>query len=149
MIADGEAVGMIALQDHARECVYTEHDVEVLSIIAGQAAAAFRNAQLFAAARRAYKELSDAQTRLLESVQLPAVTETVGALNHEVNNPLASIAGNAQLLLRQPGELSPRRSRRCDVSSRPRSAVQTLTAKMSNLIRRRRCPTPATRTSST
>src|SRR6185503_11256018 len=107
METDGQTIGVIALQDYQRTDVYDQHDLEFLSIIAGQAAAAIKNARLLATARTAYQDLSDAQAMLLESERIRGITETVGALNHEINNPLAAIVGNAQLLLRRPENLKP------------------------------------------
>src|SRR6185295_9523888 len=101
MVVDGEPIGVIGLQDYQQEGVYDERDLELLTIIASQAAAGVKNARSIHAERRAYRELADAQTRLIETVRLRGVTETVGALNHEINNPLAAIAGNIQLLLRK------------------------------------------------
>src|SRR5947209_12198547 len=78
---DPEPCGAIALQDYERTECFTLHDLEVLTIVAAQGGAALRNAHLFASARAAYRELSEAQARLLESERLRGVTETVGALN--------------------------------------------------------------------
>jgi GAF domain-containing protein len=104
-LAEDRAMGVIVLQDHQGTGGYDEHDLEVLTLIAAQAAAAIRNARLLAEARDAYRELSETQANRLEAERLRGVTETVGALNHEVNNPLTAIAGNAQLLLRQTAAL--------------------------------------------
>jgi GAF domain-containing protein len=132
--ADGRAIGVIGIQDHEGTHRYGEHDLEVLTLIAGQAAAAVRNAQLLAAARSAYQELRATQQSLLDAERLRGVAETVGALNHEVNNPLAAIAGNAQLLLRRgdtlPEGAAEKVGRILDAARR----IQSVTSKMANLI---------------
>jgi len=134
MLAEGGAIGVIVLQDHEGTGSYDEHDLEVLTLIAGQAAAAVRNARLLAQARDAYRGLSEAQGSLLETERLRGVTETVGALSHEVNNPLTAIAGNAQLLLRQagllPGGVEDKVRRILEAARR----IQNVTSKMANLI---------------
>lgn len=56
--------------------------------------------------------LADLETRFdsaLEREKLAALAELAGGAGHEINNPLAVIAGRAQLLL--PGELDPQRRR--------------------------------------
>lgn len=142
LMAHGEPIGVIALQDHERDDTYSPHDLELLTIIAGQAAAAIHNARLYQAARRAYEELSHAQARLLESERLRGVTETVGALNHEVNNPLAAIAGNAQLLLRDADALSPAVLRKVETILDAARRIQRVTARMASLIQATSMPYP-------
>jgi GAF domain-containing protein len=132
--ADGRAIGVIAIQDHEGARRYEDHDLEVLTLIAGQAAAAVRNAQLLAAARDAYQELRATQQSLLEAERLRGVAETVGALNHEVNNPLAAIAGNAQLLLRRVGDLPEGAAEKVGRILEAARRIQSVTSKMANLI---------------
>lgn len=141
-LAEGRAIGVIVLQDHDGTKIYDEHDLEVLTLIAGQAAAAVRNARLFAQARDAYRELSETHASLLETERLRGVTETVGALNHEVNNPLAAIAGNAQLLLRQAGTLPGGAEDKVKRILEAARRIQTVTSKMANLIHATSMPYP-------
>jgi|SRR5262245_10894464 len=142
MLAESRAIGVISLQHFGNQARYDEHDVEVLTLIAGQAAAAVRNARLLTQARDAYRELSETQASLLEAERLRSITETVGGLNHEVNNPLAAIAGNAQLLLRDsgalPGGIEDKIRRILEAARR----IQGVTAKMANLIHATSAPYP-------
>ena len=134
LLAEDRALGVIALQHHDDVERFDDHDLEVLTLIAGQAAAAIRNARLLSQAREAYRELSETQASLIEAERLRSITETVGGLNHEVNNPLATIAGNAQLLLREAGALpggSEDKVRRILEAAR---RIQNVTGKMANLI---------------
>jgi GAF domain-containing protein len=131
---DAQVCGVLALQDFERAECFTLHDLEVMTIVAAQAGVAIRNAHLLASAREAYQELSDAQARLLDSERLRGVTETVGALNHEINNPLAAIAGHAQLLLRNPEGLSTQARMKLESILESARRIQRVTAKMSSLI---------------
>jgi K+-sensing histidine kinase KdpD len=142
LLAEGRAIGVIVLQDHEGTGSYDEHDLEVLTLIAGQAAAAVRNARLLAQARSAYRELSDTHGSLLETERLRGVTETVGALNHEVNNPLTAIAGNAQLLLRQAGTLPAGAEDKVKRILEAARRIQNVTSKMANLIHATSMPYP-------
>jgi signal transduction histidine kinase len=121
------------VRDFERDERFGEHEVSVLTVIAAQASTAVRSARLLADARRAVVDLSEAQARRLESERLRAVHETVGALSHEINNPLATISGNAQLLLRDetldPG-LREKIQRILTASQR----IESVTRRMSNLI---------------
>jgi GAF domain-containing protein len=142
MIVDGAAVGVVAIQDYEREHVYEQHDLEMLTIIASQAAAGIKNALALAAERRAFREVAEAQLRMLETERLRGVTETVGALNHEINNPLAAIVGNAQLLLRKPGDLPPAGAQKIEAIHEAAKRIQRVTAKMASLIQACSMPYP-------
>jgi nitrogen-specific signal transduction histidine kinase len=105
----------------------------ILNIVATQAAAAMRTAWMFEAMRMAYDELTSTQARLMESERLRGVTETVGALNHEVNNPLATIVGSAQLLLRQE-DIDPGTRTKIERMLEAARRIQFVTSKMATLI---------------
>jgi GAF domain-containing protein len=134
LLAEGRAIGVISLQHIGGPARYDDHDLEVLTLIAGQAAATIRNAGLLAQARDAYRELSETQASLLEAERLRSITETVGGLNHEVNNPLAAIAGNAQLLLRDAGALPAGVEDKVKRILEAARRIQGVTGKMANLI---------------
>lgn len=51
-----------------------------------------------AAAENAYRQLKETQELLIRSEKLSAIGELVSAVAHEINNPLTSILGYAQLL---------------------------------------------------
>lgn len=141
ILSDGEAIGILALQDYETEGRYGRHELGVLNIVGTQASAAIRNARLFEATRAAYEELSAAQTRLLESERLRGVTETVGALNHEVNNPLATIVGTSQLLLRHE-QLDPDTRQKIERVLEAAKRIQSVTGKMATLIQANSRPYP-------
>jgi signal transduction histidine kinase len=143
---DGEAIGVIALQDYEAAGRYSQHDVEMLTIIAAQAASGIKNARAIEAERRAYRELAAAQSRMLETERLRGVTETVGALNHEINNPLAAIAGNCQLVLKRPDGLPVATLQRVEAIREAAQRIQRTTAKMSSLIQACSMPYPGHQT---
>jgi nitrogen-specific signal transduction histidine kinase len=70
------------------------------------------------------------------------VTETVGALNHEINNPLAAVVGNAQLLLRKPAELPAGAAQKIEAMHEAAKRIQRVTAKMASLIQACSMPYP-------
>lgn len=133
MLAAGEVIGVIGLKDYEHPNRFDRDDIQVLGVIAGQAAAAIRNSGLIAAAQRAYRELSETQARLLETERVRGVTEAVGSMNHEVNNPLAAITGNAQLLLRHP-DLAPAFRSKIDSILEAARRIHYVTTKMGTLI---------------
>ncbi len=141
IVADGEAIGALALLDDEQSNRFGRHELGILSIVATQAGAAIRNARLFEQTRQAYDELAAAQARLMENERLKGVTETVGALNHEVNNPLATIVGTAQLLLRREGVDADTRHK-VERMLEGAKRIQFVTSKMATLIQAHSRPYP-------
>lgn len=142
MIASGQIIGAIAIQDFEHVGRFGQKEIGLLTIIAGQAAAAVRQVGLLSASRRAYEDLSDTQARLLESERVRGITEAVGAMNHEINNPLAAIVGNAQLLLRRKDTLAPAIAAKVDSILGAARRIQEVTGKMSTLIQATSMPYP-------
>jgi len=92
---------------HARAGSFTKHNLQVLTIAAGQLSViierslyfnrlAEKNRQL----ERTNRQLQIAQDALVERERLAAVGEVAVTVNHEINNPLTVIIGNAELLLK-------------------------------------------------
>lgn len=92
-----------------------DKDIKLLSIIADQIAISIersayqkklekRNAQL----HRTQKDLRAAQQKVIDIERLKAVRQLAVSINHEINNPLSVITGNAEYLLYVYGELDPK-----------------------------------------
>jgi hypothetical protein len=142
MIANGRVVGAIAVQNAERAGCFDQREIALLGIIAGQAAAAVLHAGLHSASRRAYQDLSETQARLLESERVRGITEAVGAMNHEINNPLAAIVGNAQLLLRRKETAALSIGPKVESILAAARRIQEVTGKMSTLIQATSMPYP-------
>lgn len=98
LIADGELLGVVYLDNREQSGVFGEQDRDVLMVFAGQAAVAIRNAQLFA-------ELKRARRRLLQAERLRAVGQLAASIAHEVRTPIAALklmAGAARNQLDDP-----------------------------------------------
>lgn len=78
-------------------------DLDLLQILARQAAAALENARLFDEERSYVRQIEDSQAALLQAEKMAAVGRLSASLAHEINNPLQSIqnclhlAGHAHL----------------------------------------------------
>jgi signal transduction histidine kinase/ActR/RegA family two-component response regulator/PAS domain-containing protein len=84
------------------ERTFHDEDLELATLFAGQCSAAISNARLYEETRRAYDELREAQSQLVQSAKLNALGEMAGGVAHDFNNILAAILGRTQLLLRDP-----------------------------------------------
>jgi signal transduction histidine kinase len=82
--------------------------VDVAEALASQASVALENARLYDKARRAYRELNEAQARIIQSEKLAVVGTFASGLAHEVRNPLNSIALQLSVLDRRVAPLPAR-----------------------------------------
>ena len=80
--------------------------------LASQASVALENARLYEKARRAYRELNEAQARIIQSEKMAVVGTFASGLAHEVRNPLNSIALQLSILERRVAPAARRRRRR-------------------------------------
>jgi signal transduction histidine kinase len=95
MIAKGETVGAIVLQD-PRPSAYDEDDVRVLSAIAAQGAISVKNARLHSEALHALRmEEENRQLKLLNAKK----SEFVNMVAHQFRTPLTAVIGYANLLV--------------------------------------------------
>jgi PAS domain S-box-containing protein len=77
---------------------FPEEEVSLLRSFAAQAAVAIENARLFAELKRAYEDLRLAQDELVRSEKLRALGQMGAGIAHDLNNVLASIIGQVELL---------------------------------------------------
>ncbi|HEU4324465.1 MAG TPA: response regulator [Roseiflexaceae bacterium] len=86
-------------------------------------------AQKHAAMKDAYEQLRAAQAQLAQTSRLAALGELVAGVAHELNNPLAIILGNVELLPELPDEEDRRAVDQITTSAqRARRVVQSLVA---------------------
>jgi signal transduction histidine kinase len=84
---------------------WTDDQADVAETMASQASIALENAHLYEKARRAYRELNEAQARIIQNEKMAVVGTFASGLAHEVRNPLNSIALQLSLLERRVAPL--------------------------------------------
>jgi len=101
---EGKVLGVICL-GHRNPDAFDDKRQKVLEIVADQVAISIEriisHRDLEAKNRlliKAQEELKDAQKQLVAQEKLKSVVELAASINHEVNNPLSAIIGNAQML---------------------------------------------------
>lgn len=101
---EGQVLGVLCLGHHDPKA-FDDKRQKVLEIVADQVAISIerimsqkeleaKNKMLM----KAREELEETQKQLIAQEKLKAVVELAASINHEVNNPLSAIIGNAQML---------------------------------------------------
>lgn len=100
LITRGRIIGQLAVF-HPKPGFYTAEHSALLLGFASQAAAAIENARLYDQLRMQMEELHRAQARLIQAEKLSAIGQLISGVAHELNNPLTSVLGYAQMLMRR------------------------------------------------
>jgi len=90
--------GVIALDNDGSDRRFADEDGEVLALFAAQAAIAVENARLFGELNRSYANLRQAQEELIRAEKLRALGRLAAGIAHDLNNTLAAILGQAELM---------------------------------------------------
>ncbi len=77
---------------------YSPEELAYLTSLADQAAIAIENARLFAELNQSYRALQHAQDELIRSEKLRALGQMAAGIAHDLNNTLAAILGQVELL---------------------------------------------------
>ena len=130
LIAHGaQVLGALHMIDPDQDRVLEPSFMALAQLVANQIAVAMENDDLLASLRKQLVEVQRVQQQLIQASRLGAIGELAAAVAHEVNNPLTSILGFAELLLT---ELPPDDGRRAEVSiireeaMRARAVVRSL-----------------------
>jgi PAS domain S-box-containing protein len=91
-------VGVLSICRSDPSRPFVGQDREVLGLFAAQAAVAIENARLFAELERSYRDLQRAQDELVRSEKLRALGQMVAGIAHDLNNILAVVLGQVELL---------------------------------------------------
>ncbi len=103
----GETIGTLVVQDDRPAREFSQNDIRTLELLAPQLAIFIRNARLYQELEMRMEAQRLAEERLVRSAKLAAVGEMAAAVAHELNNPLTTVTGFAELILESMEEGSP------------------------------------------
>jgi signal transduction histidine kinase len=98
LVFQGKTVGLIRLFDLRPTRVFSGREMNMASAIANQAAIALENARLYRDLERSLSDLRRTQSQLVQSARLSALGELAAAVAHQINNPLTTVLGDAEIL---------------------------------------------------
>ncbi|GAB4454161.1 MAG: hypothetical protein Kow00120_24060 [Anaerolineae bacterium] len=99
LVIKGRTAGMLLLIDTLYSRQFSRREEMLARGIADQAALAIENARLFRELERSMADLRQAQSSLVIAARLSAMGELAAAVAHQINNPLTTVLGDAELLL--------------------------------------------------
>ncbi len=104
LIRKDVAVGVLHLSNTVARRPIEEDQIALARTIATQVALVIDNARLYQEARRQLSELRTTQAQVIQAGRLAALGELVSGVAHELNNPLAIVMGQAELLKRKSSD---------------------------------------------
>jgi hypothetical protein len=99
--SSGQMIGTLTVMDDKPDRVFTASDLNILEMMAPQAAIAIRNAQLFKEIEQQVQNQQATESRLVRAARMAAVGEMAGSVAHELNNPLTSVIMSIELVMKQ------------------------------------------------
>jgi len=89
-------IGILYLENNLTVGAFTSDRIEVLNLLASQAAISLENARLYQESQQAFTHLKQAQIKIVQSEKMSALGNLVAGVAHEINNPVGFLVGNIQ-----------------------------------------------------
>ena len=107
MVSKGTLMGLLAADNYITQQSISDDAVQLLQVLANQAAVAMERAKLYDAEReraelleRMNLQLAESQDQIIKIEKMSVIGELTSAVAHELRNPLTIVGGFANLLLK-------------------------------------------------
>lgn len=107
LVFKNKAVGLVRLYDINPARRFSSREMALAHALANQAAVALENAHLVTDLQRSLAELKAMQSRLVHAARLSALGEMSTVIAHQINNPLTTVLGDAEMLIQDISEDDP------------------------------------------
>jgi C4-dicarboxylate-specific signal transduction histidine kinase len=94
----GRVLGVLSL-GRRKAHAFSDDEIELVEASANQIALALENAKLYEETRQQLEGLKHAETQLVEGERLSTLGKLAAGIAHEINNPLTTILGQAEMML--------------------------------------------------
>jgi len=99
LVSKARAVGLVQIYDLDPARTFSQREIQRAYALANQAAIALDNARLFHDLRYSLDQLEALQSNLMRAERFSALGELSAAIAHQINNPLTTILGDAEILV--------------------------------------------------
>ncbi|MEO6094369.1 MAG: AAA family ATPase [Fibrobacteria bacterium] len=99
ILRQGEPSGLLYLENNLLAGVFTAGKLEILELLASQAAISLENARLYEGLRREYSERKQVEEQLRHSQKMDALGTLAAGIAHDFNNLLTAILGYSEMAL--------------------------------------------------
>ncbi len=99
ILRQGEPTGLLYLENNLLAGVFTSNKLEILELMASQAAISLENARLYEGLRREYAERKQVEEQLRHSQKMDALGTLAAGIAHDFNNLLTAIIGYSEMAL--------------------------------------------------
>jgi signal transduction histidine kinase len=96
ILNQGQLIGILYLENNLTVGAFTSDRIQVLNLLASQAAISLENARLYQESQQAFTDLKQAQIKIVQSEKMSALGNLVAGVAHEINNPVSFLVGNIQ-----------------------------------------------------
>jgi signal transduction histidine kinase len=100
LLVRNEGMGVFILHTSKSQEEFTNHDLQLLSILANSAAVGVENWRTYTELNHAQEDIKSSQAQMLQSSKLAAIGEMAGAVIHEIKNPVQILLGQMELYKR-------------------------------------------------
>jgi signal transduction histidine kinase len=107
LVVKTKTLGLVQLYDPDPARAYSARDMGLAYALANQAAVALENAHLVRDLQQALEQQKAMQGQLVRAARFSALGELTAVIAHQINNPLTTILGDAEMLVQDTDPDSP------------------------------------------